>query len=95
MRSRGWIGVEVLLATSLLALGVLVRGLERAVALGEVAFQAARVDPNTFLSPGVTVCGFARIGRDCFIGAGAVVMDRCGVPDGSFVRAGEVRSRPP
>ena len=50
------------------------------------------VDRNTFLSPGSVVCGFARIGSDCFIGAGAVIVDRCTVADGTFVRAGEIVS---
>ena len=55
-----------------------------------VVSHDCRVGANSFLSPSVTVCGFARIGRDCFVGAGAVIVDHCSVPDGSFIRAGEV-----
>lgn len=57
---------------------------------GVVVSHESVIGENTFLSPNCTVCGCSIVGRDCFIGAGAVVTDYKQVPDGSFVKAGNV-----
>jgi acetyltransferase-like isoleucine patch superfamily enzyme len=35
------------------------------------------------------VCGCCQVGRDCFVGAGAVVVDHVRVPDGTRIKATE------
>jgi sugar O-acyltransferase (sialic acid O-acetyltransferase NeuD family) len=57
---------------------------------GSVVNHDCEVGENTFLSPNSTVCGVVKIGRNCFVGAGAVIVDHRTVPDGSFIKAGEV-----
>lgn len=44
------------------------------------------VGSNTFVSPGVTICGASRIGSNTFIGAGTVIADHCEIPAGSFIK---------
>ena len=61
---------------------------------GAVVSHDSRVKANTFLSPNCTLCGFVTIGRDCFIGAGATVVDHVSVPDGSYIKAAEIYKGP-
>lgn len=42
---------------------------------------------NCFISPQATICGFAAIGNNSIIGAGAVVVDHSVLPAGTFVKA--------
>lgn len=57
---------------------------------GGVVNHDSVINANTFLSPNSTVCGFAEIGKDCFLGAGTIVVDHKKVPDGSFIKAGSL-----
>lgn len=45
----------------------------------------AVIGDNSFLSPHVTVCGHARIGHSCFIGAAAAIVDHALVPGNTFL----------
>lgn len=44
------------------------------------------IEANCFLSPNATVCGTVRLGSHSFVGAGAVIADRCEVPPSSFIK---------
>ena len=47
-------------------------------------------EPTASSRRGAIVLGFVNVGKSCFIGAGAVIVDHREVPDGSFVKAGVV-----
>ena len=47
--------------------------------------QGAVVGDNTIGGMGATLLDFARIGKNCMVGAGAVVTGRMDAPDGSLV----------
>jgi len=57
---------------------------------GVVVNHDSVIHANTFLSPNSTICGFVEVGKDCFLGAGTIVVDHRKVPDGSFVKAGSL-----
>ncbi len=56
---------------------------------GAVVAHDSALAGNTFLSPNSTVCGCCRIGSDCFVGAGAVVVDHADVPASTRIKAAE------
>ena len=47
--------------------------------------HGAVVGDNTIVGMGATLLDFARIGKNCMVGAGAVVTGRMDAPDGSLV----------
>ena len=47
--------------------------------------HGARVGDNTIIGMGAILLDFAKIGRDCLVGAGSVVTGRMDAPDGSLV----------
>lgn len=56
---------------------------------GVVVAHDTAIGANTFLSPNCTICGCCVVGDDCFIGAGAVVVDHATVPPGTRIKAAD------
>ena len=54
---------------------------------GVVVAHDTTIGANTFLSPNCTVCGCCDVGRDCFVGAGAVIVDHATVAGGTRIKA--------
>lgn len=48
------------------------------------------VGHHTTIAPGATICGDVTIGRRCYIGANATVLNLTTVPDDTLVKAGTV-----
>ena len=59
---------------------------------GAIVNHHSILEGNTFMCPASTVCGNTRVGIDCFVGAGATVVDGIVVPAATFVKAGSVYS---
>ena len=53
--------------------------------------HGAVVGDNTIVGMGATLLDFARIGKNCMVGAGAVVTGKMDVPDGSLVLGNPAR----
>ena len=49
-----------------------------------------RIELNSNISPGVTICGSCQIGRNVFIGAGSTIINGINIGDNSFIRAGSL-----
>lgn len=47
--------------------------------------HGARVGDNTIIGMGATLLDFAKIGKNCMVGAGSVVTGKMDAPDGSLV----------
>lgn len=60
--------------------------------IGVVVSHDVIVKQNVFVSPNATLCGFAEVGRDSFVGAGAVVVNNVSVNEAAFIKAGTVFS---
>lgn len=57
---------------------------------GVVVNHDSVIHENTFLSPNSTICGFVEVGKECFLGAGTIVVDHRKVSEGSFIKAGSL-----
>ena len=50
------------------------------------------IGANSFLAPGVVVCGNVRVGKQCFIGAGSVISNGVSIGDNAIIGVGTVVS---
>ena len=44
------------------------------------------VGENSFISPNATLCGYVNLGAQCFVGAGAAIVDHCSVPPSTRIK---------
>jgi acetyltransferase-like isoleucine patch superfamily enzyme len=55
----------------------------------------AKIGRGTVICASSTICGSVEVGEEVFIGAGAIIMDKVKIPDGSVVGLGSVIRKSP